>query len=173
MKKEMLAVLMLAGTALLLSAEGKQDQDVQFYGRGSGMMGGYRMSEEGIAARTDYLESLETVSITGPLSLVNGELPSIEQNGSVYTIMAPWYDLADLNLKDGMTVTVEGYKMPARPLVWDDSEIVVMATKAVIDGKEIAVEHPMDGAGYMGGFGGRGGFNGPRGGRGGMMGRRF
>lgn len=188
MKRNLFVVFMLAGSVLLLSASGKKDDDNQFYGRGPGMMGGYgysaedsaKLQEQREADRQAYLDTLETVSVTGSLSLVDGQLPVIEQNGSQYVIMAPWNDLAELNLKDGMTITVEGYKMPGRPLQWDDKDIYVMATKAVIDGKDYEVDHDMNGygmmgPGMMGGPAGRpmGGPGGQRGGRGGMMGPRF
>jgi hypothetical protein len=178
MKKELLVLLVIVSSAMILSAEGKQDNnDTQFYGRGpgQGMMRDFDNRDEyradRQAERDKYLEELETISLTGPLTLVNGELPSIDSDGTKYTIMAPWYDLADLELKNGMVVTVEGYEMPGPPMQWDNSEKSIMVTKAVINGKEIEVDH--DGYGMMGGPG-RGGFDGSgRAGRnGGMMGRR-
>ncbi len=188
MKKELLVLLMLVSSAMILSAEGQQDEDTQTYGRGQGMMrddrsGGGRFSEtdqdewfeQREAEREEYLETLEVISVTGSLNLVNGELPYVESDGSRVSFMAPWRDLGDLELENGMEVTVEGYQMPMRNLQWDDSQITVMVTKAVINGEEIVVEHLMDGKGSrMGGFGGHGG-SGSRGGRGGsqggMMGR--
>jgi len=166
MKKELLVLLMIVSSAMILSAEGKQD-DEQFLGRGprQGMMGGNRNSdadreerfEQREAAREEYLADLEVITVSGSLTLVNGELPYIESEGSKITIMAPWYDLGNLELENGMDVTVEGYQMPDRPLQWDDSEKSMMVTKAVINGEEIVVEHPMDGNGMMGGRGGAGG----------------
>jgi len=190
MKKELLVLLMIVSSAMLLTAEGKQDDDVQFYGRGPGMMGGYRFSdeetdrwfEERQAAREEYLESLETITVSGSLSLINGELPYIESEGTKYTIRAPWAYLNEIDLTNGMNVTVEGYLMPGPPLQWDDSEKSLMAVKAVINGEEIEIDHLMNGYAQcgIGPMGGRGGFNGPRGGRGsrggagaGMGGPRF
>lgn len=163
MKKELLVLLMIVSSAMILSAEGKQDEDVQNYGRGPGMMGGYRYSDEQAdkrfegreAAIDEYLKSQETVSLSGTLSLVNGELPYIEKDGTKYSIMAPWSYLDDLNLTNGMAVSVEGYVMPGPPLQWDDSEKNLMVTKAVIDGKEIVIDHPMDGSAYGGPMGGK------------------
>ncbi|MBB6481668.1 hypothetical protein [Spirochaeta isovalerica] len=187
MKKEFLVLLMIAGSVMFLSAEGKQDNDdVQYYGRGPGMMGGYRYSDEDAAkwiedrdaARQEYFDSLDTVSVTGALSLVNGELPYIESEGTKYTVMAPWAYLDDLELTDGMNVSLEGYLMPGPPLQWDDAEQTLMVTKAVINGEEIEIDHPMDGSAYGGPMAGRGGFGGNMGGRGSrggamMGGRRF
>jgi hypothetical protein len=183
MKKELLVLMMIVSSAMILSAEGKQDDDEQYYGRGpgQGMMGGNRYNdaereewfEQRDAEREEYFADLELISVSGALTLVNGELPYIDSEGTKVIIMAPWYDLGDLELENGMDVTVEGYEMPGRPLQWDDSEKSIMVTKAIINGEEIVVEHPMDGNGMMGGYGGHGG-HGRKGGfqGGGMMGRR-
>lgn len=180
MKKELLILIMIIGSAMILSAEGKQDDaDVQSFGRGQGqtqgMMGGNRFNDA--AAREEYLEGLETISLTGALILVNGEMPVIESEGTRFNVMAPWQAVADLELKDGMEVTVEGYEMPGPPLQWDDSEKSIMVTKAVINGEEFEIDHDADGYRMMGGFGGRGNAGGPGSGRkggnqGGMNGRR-
>lgn len=182
MKKELLILLMIVSSAVILTAGGKQDNDDgRFYGRGQGrgMTGGNRINdadrdewfEQRQEDREKYLADLEVISVTGALTLVNGELPFIESEGSKVYIMAPWYELGDLELENGMEVTVEGYEMPARPLQWDDSEKSLMVTKAVINGEEIVVEHHMDGNAMRGGRGGsgrRGGFQG-----GGMMRNQF
>ena len=181
MKKELLILLLIVSSAILLSAEGKQDDnDSQFYGRGpgQGMMRDFDnrdvdrddFREQRQTERDEYLQGLETISLTGPLTLINGEMPSIDNQGTKYTIMAPWYDLQNLELENGMVVTVEGYEMPGPPMQWDDSEKSIMVTKAVINGKEFEVDHSAYGSGMMGGPG-RGGFAGP-GRNGGMMGRR-
>jgi hypothetical protein len=194
MKKELMVLLMIVSSAMILSAEGKQDEDTQLYGRGQGpgMMGGNSRDarsydstdqeewfEQREAARDEFLADLDVITVSGALTLVNGELPFIESDSTKVYIMAPWYDLGELKLENGMEVSVEGYEMPRRPLQWDDSEKSIMVTKAVINGEEIVVEHPMDGNRMMGGFGGRGGAPG-KGGfgghgnfqGGGMMGRR-
>lgn len=187
MKKELLILLMIVSTAMILSAEGQQDDaDELFYGRGyrGGMMGNYPAAdfdreeffEQQQAARDEYLEDLEILAISGKLSLVNGELPTIESDGVQYYVMAPWVQIEDLNLEDGMDISVEGYEMPGPPMQWDNTEKSIMVTKAVINGEEIDVDHTYGEYGMMGSFG-RGGFGGP--GRknssafGGMMGRRF
>ena len=184
MKKELLVLLMIVSSAMILSAEGKQDDQAPVYGRGSGMMGGNRFSdtdqeqwlEQREAARAEFLEDLEVVALSGSLVLVNGELPFIESEGTKYTLMAPWYEVSELELENAMEVTVEGYEMPRKFLQWDDSEKSIMVTKAIINGEEIVIEHPMDGERMMGGFGGHRGPGGPgrKGGPqgGGIMGRR-
>ncbi|MDA3811078.1 MAG: hypothetical protein PF518_12215 [Spirochaetaceae bacterium] len=176
MKKELLILLVIVSSAMILSAEGKQDDtDTQIYGRGpgQGMMRDFdnrvldrdEFREERQAEMDEYLEGLETISLTGPLMLVNGELPSIDSDGTKFTIMAPWYDLENLELKNGMVVTVEGYEMPGPPMQWDDSVKSIMVIKAVINGKEFEVDHNAYGSGF--------GMMGGPGRKGGMMGRRF
>lgn len=181
MKKELLVLLMVVSSALILSAEGKQDEDSQNYGRGQGSMGegrsgvgrfGEMDQEDRIAEREAFLDSLEVVSVSGALVLVNGELPYIESEGSRISFMASWRDLGDIELVNGMDITVEGYQMPMRNLQWDDSDITVMVTKAVIDGEDIVVEHQMDGHGSrMGRQMGSGNRGNNSGSHGGMMGR--
>ena len=195
MKKELLILLMLVSTAMVMSAEGKQDdvEDLN-YGRRpqGGMMRNYEgnnfspeeFQEQRQEAMTEYIEGLEVVSVSGSLSLINGEMPFIENNGTKTYLMAPWQNVKDLGLENGMAISVEGYEMPGRPMQWDDSEKSVMVTKAIINGEEIEIDHFSDQNGMMGGFDGFGGFGG-RGGNGkggsgrnggfhggGMMGRR-
>jgi len=173
MKKELLVLLMIVSSVLLLTAEGKQDDDVQFYGRGPGMMGGYRFSDD--EDDSTYLDSLEMITVSGSLSLINGELPFIESEGTKYTIRAPWAYMDELELANGMAVTVEGYLMPGPSLQWDDSEKNLMAIKAVVNGEEIEIDHPMNGYARCGTgpMGRRSGFNGSRGGRGSRGGARM
>lgn len=186
MKRELLILTMAAGMVAALSASGKDDDQTDFYGRGPAMGRGYNYDSEAVqnfrddrqAEMDQWIDDQETVSLTGKLTLVNGEMPAVESDGVTYTIMAPWYDLGDVELADGMEVTVEGIEMPGAPLRWDSNEKALMLTKALVNGKEIVIDHPADGAGFRGGMaGGMGPRNGgafAMGGRGaGAMGRRF
>lgn len=180
MKKELMILLMITSSVMILSAAGKQDDtDEQYYGRGAqggGMMryndrdGADREEffEERQARMEEYLEDLEVVTVNGALTLVNGELPYIESNGVKYSFMAPWVQIQDLELENGMKVSVEGYEMPGRPLQWDGAEKSIMVTKAVINGEEIVIEHE-PGMYGRGGFKGSGRHGGAR--QGGMMGQ--
>lgn len=157
MKKELIVFMVIVSTAVILSASGKQDnvEDQTFVqgNQGQRMMNhsadysedrsstreGRR--EDRQADRDEYLESLELVTVSGELSLVNGELPYIDMDGVKYSFMAPWQQVQDLELVNGMDVSVEGYEMPSRPLMWDGSEKSIMVTKAVINGEEIVIDH--------------------------------
>lgn len=186
--------------AAALSANGQQDEASDFFGRGrangSGRGFNYDAAEaeqfqadrqaERQAEIDSWIEDQEPVTVEGTLHLVNGELPYVEQNGEKFVISAPWADLEDISLTDGMTVTVEGFEAPGAGYRWDDSEKVLMLTKATVNGEEITIEHSADGSGYRGGaeqaYGNRGGRAMAQGGpvrgkggpsAGGMMGRRF
>ena len=199
MKKEIMLLLVIVSSAMVLSAAGKQDDvNEQSFGRSAvrgGMMGNSPRSdvsrddffEQRDAVRDEYIKDLEILTINGSLILVNGELPSIENNGVKYTLMAPLLQVQDLNLENGMNISVDGYEMPGQPLQWDSAEKSIMVTKAVINGEEIEIDHDAGTFGMMGngGLGGanrmmgntsRGGFGGPgRNGtaaNNGMMGRR-
>jgi hypothetical protein len=168
MKKELMILLMITSTVMIVSAKGKPDEaDETFYGRGSQGNGMMRQSdaddttreewlEQREAERAEYLETLEVVSVSGSLQLVNGELPFIENDGVKYTFRAPWQQFQELDLENGMNVTVEGYEMPVRAMIWDGSEKSIMVTKAIVKGEEIIVEHEPGKSGH-GGFGSRGG----------------
>ncbi|MBN2658612.1 MAG: hypothetical protein JXR86_16265 [Spirochaetales bacterium] len=198
MKKELLVLTVAIGMAAALSANGQQDENSEFFGRGNGMGRGYNYDADAVQQFQDerqadrqaeidaWIEDQELVTVKGTLHLVNGELPYIEENGEKYVISAPLADLENIDLTDGMTVTVEGYEAPGPGLRWDDSETVLMLTKAVVNGEEIVIDHVADGSGYRGGVemaygmqGGRGmGQGGPSRGKGGpaaggMMGRPF
>lgn len=146
---------MVVGLAAALAANGQQDSTNQFYGRGygnspmAGQNGDSRVSEE------------EPISIKGKLTLEDGKLPYIENNGVQYILMVPGNDYSGLDIKDGMTISVEGIEMPGygRAIQWSDSEKALMVTSAVINGEEITIDHPLDGSGFRSGmagnFGGR------------------
>ncbi|MDA3812521.1 MAG: hypothetical protein PF518_19560 [Spirochaetaceae bacterium] len=167
MKKEMMILLVIVSSVMILSASGKQDDsENQFFGRGAGR-GASDADRETFFEQS--LADLELISITGSLKLVNGELPTIDSNGTTYQIMAPWTQVQDLELTNEMNVSLEGYEMPGRPLQWDSAEKSLIVTKALINGEEIVIDHEPGTYGMMGAGGpGKGGAAG----NGGMMGRR-
>ncbi len=162
MKKELVILFLLIGSVSLLTAGGQKDGDEQFRGRGN--RGGIMQ---------DLIENEDPVTVSGTLTLINGEMPSIESNGVKYYVMAPIQYVEDLNLENGMEITVEGFEMPYPRMQWDGSEKSIMVIKAVIDGKEIEIEHPADGSGCMRGpAGGRRNGRGNSRGNGPQQGRR-
>lgn len=112
-----------------------------------------------------YFEDDEVISITGKLVLENGEQATITVKGDTYTLMAPWHQLEELELKNGQTVTVNGYERTAR-FQWDGKDKMLHLTSITINGKVTEFDF-----GSMGPRGGRGSMNrddnyGKRGGKG-------
>lgn len=102
----------------------------------------------------EYFEDDEVISVTGKLELENGEQAKITVKGETYTLMAPWHQLEELELKDGQTVTVNGYEKTAR-FQWDGKEKMLHVTTITIDGKVTEFDFTM-----MGGKEGRRPMNG-------------
>jgi len=200
MKKELFVLTVVFAAAAALSANGKQDEEIQTFGRGNGMGRGFNYDadtvEEFRAARQAerqaeieaWMNEQETVTVTGTLHLAEEEFPYIEQDGVKIALSAPAQNLEEINVTDGMTLTVEGFEAPGPSLRWVEVDKVLMVTKAMVNGEEIIIEHNADGSGFRGGermADGRQGSRGPgrnhggpsrgKGGpsAGGMMGRRF
>lgn len=172
MKKELLIAAMTIGLVVALSANGQQDDETQSFGRGQSMGRGYNNDREEVQQFRDdrlaerqkemesWIEDQELISLEGTLNLVNGELPYIEADGVKYALAAPWYDLREVELTEGMTVSVEGYESADPGLRWNDSENTLMLTKILIDGEEIEIDHIADGSGFQGGMSGGNGAQG-------------
>jgi len=200
MKKELLVLTVVFAAAAALSANGKQDEEIQSFGRGNGMGRGFNYDADTVGQfRADrqaerqaeiesWMDDQETVTVSGTLHLAEGEFPYIEQDGVKIALSAPRQDLEEIEVTDGMTLTVEGFEAPGPGLRWEEMDKVLMVTKAIVNGEEITIEHNADGSGFRGGVemaygrqGGRGsgrnqgrpsrGKGGPS--AGGMMGRRF
>jgi hypothetical protein len=104
--------------------------------------------------------------LTGSVAFQNLIHPTLKSGDKVYDLMVPRYLVYQVDLKEGATVTVEGYQVRGMP-PWaqgDDDNIDVWVTKATINGKEYDLSQfrgPMAGGyGYgrgRGMMGGRGG----------------
>ena len=150
MKKRMITLLVLVSAGTVLFAGNRNfgnnknfenNRDERNFDRGE------RMEE--------FLEDQTITTIDGTLKLVNDEPAVLVSGKTSYTIMAPYNQLIDLNVKDGMKVTVEGVEWNA-PMNWDGSEKTLILTKITINGKTTTIDHG-EGYGMMGfGFGGRG-----------------
>lgn len=112
--------------------------------------------------------------LTGSVSFQNLIHPTLKAGGKVYELMVPRPLVYRSGVKEGATVTVEGYQVTGMPRWADDKDdnIDVFVTKATIDGKEYDLSLYR---GRMMGGGGRGYGPGMMGGRGrgygpGMMG---
>lgn len=140
MKKKIVLLLVVVGSVMAVSAEG----------RDSKANNKKAMAERGTKME-QLLEDAEILTITGKLELVNGEDAKIVSKGVTYTVRAPWTELSELELKDGQTVTFKGVEKQPR-MQWDDSEKDFILTAVVIGDKEITIDlnssrgHGRDGA---------------------------
>lgn len=140
MKKELLIMTMAIGMVAALTANGQQDEESRSTGRGYAVERGIEGQErEGaqFQGRGQRDANQEVITVEGILSLADGVHPYIEQDGITYAVAIGHYNIDDLNLTDGMTVSVEGFEVSQRGYYMDDTEKALMVTSAVIDGEEI------------------------------------
>lgn len=88
----------------------------------------------------EFLKDATITTVSGTLELVNGEPAKLLSGKTTYTVMAPAEQLLDLNIKDGMKVTLEGAEQIAH-LNWDGSEKRFIVTKITINNKTTTIDH--------------------------------
>jgi hypothetical protein len=110
----------------------------------------------------------QKVTVTGPVSFTNLIHPTLKAGDKVYALLVPRHLIWWSGIKEGATVSIEGYQATGLPPWADipDGTTPVYVTKATIDGKEYDLSQL--GGGMMGGRGGPGYGRGP--GSRGMMG---
>lgn len=114
----------------------------------------------------------DLVKVTGQVYYENLIHPELKDGSTVYNLMVPRMYLYSVELDEGKTVTVEGYltdEFPGRSPWVDDDDVdgqFIAVTKAVIDGEEYELDHPMYGPRYSNDFRGAPRMGGP-----GMAGR--
>ena len=123
----LLLTLVAAGT---IFAEGSQEKETQRPGPGFGP--------------GQVQEAPETVNLTGTIQ-VSVFPPVLTAEGVEYKVMVPPWAAADISLKDGQEITLEGF-------VDDDcygrfgniaeGDHVLMVTKAIIEGEEYELDMP-------------------------------
>jgi len=153
--KKIVILLVLAGIAGMSFANGTSEQPsqtapAQAYGR---MGFGYGGAVTG-----------EVIKATGKLSLNALVYPVLKTaDGKSYNLMVPQGVGYSLQIKDGDTVSIEGFQITNPPTVTDDKAVFLHVTKATINGKEYDLTALMGprggydrmGGGMMGGPGGR------------------
>jgi len=122
----------------------------------------------------------EIISVTGTIHIEEGAfMPELKtEEGKSYELMVPRYYTYNSDITEGDTITIEGFEVPGPRWNQNSDTTHLAVTKAVIDGKEIVLEHrPYAGQPMAGGYYGRGGYGkhggrmgGPRGGMGGSYG---
>jgi hypothetical protein len=124
----------------------------------AGVFASGNREDESDAARPDWRRmprgeapefSEETITVTGELYFENRMHPELKSGGEEYELLVPRFYAYDMDLKEGQTVTVEGYTVEGMPCCEDEEEeeVHIMVTKAVIDGKE----YDLEGRGFWGG----------------------
>jgi hypothetical protein len=115
------------------------------------------------------------LTLTGPVSFTNLVHPTLKSGDKVYELLVPRYVVFQSGLKEGASVTVEGYQATNLP-PWAEipqGAVAMYVTKATIDGKDYDLSQlrgPMMGGRWDDG-GARGYGRGMMGGRG-TMGNR-
>ena len=82
-----------------------------------------------------------SLTLTGQLSFQNLVHPTLKSGGTTYLLLVPRVLVSRAGLKEGATVSVEGYKPANLPrfLEVPDGVTVLVVTKATIDGKDYDV----------------------------------
>jgi hypothetical protein len=149
--KRIIILLLIAGVAAAgVFASGNKEDDSQ------AARPDWRRMPRGEAP--DFSE--ETITVTGQVFFENRMHPELKSGGEEYELLVPRFYAYDMDLKEGQTVTVEGYTVEGMPCCEDEEEeeVHIMVTKAVIDGKEYDLET----GGFWGGrMGSRRGMMGP------------
>lgn len=144
MKKGIVILLVLVSSAALFA-------ETRGHGNNNGRNNSNNEESKRGNRMEEFLEDATIVTVSGKLKLVNGEMAQLVSGKTTYTIMAPYEQLLELEVKDGMSVTLEGAEWNT-PMVWDGTEKMLMATKITISGKTTELDHD-DKSGMMG-FGG-------------------
>jgi hypothetical protein len=162
-----LVVLLLAlvGTAGVF-ASGKKEQPAQPGAPGApygapGPRGNFRPPRaQGWPQGPTFSE--EKTTVTGQLYYKNRIHPELKGGGKDCELLVPRFYVHELNLQEGVAVTVEGYEVTGMPYRWDeaDNAVRIWVTKAIIDGKEYDLQRNAQ-APWLGGH--RRGMMGPRG----------
>ncbi len=86
----------------------------------------------------------ETVTLTGTVK-VSVFPPVLVADGVEYKIMVPPWAAADISIKDGQEITLEGFLNDdcfGRYSAETDEDNILMVTKAIIDGQEYEIDMP-------------------------------
>ncbi|MCF7947443.1 MAG: hypothetical protein K9M94_02480 [Spirochaetia bacterium] len=102
-------------------------------------------------AQSPYYDG-ERVSVSGTVELTAGGVELKAADGQEYELMYPRYLAEDVQVKDGETVTVEGYLVPGPRWDWGEDENHLRVDKVTLNGKEYDLA-----ANFGPGYGSRGG----------------
>lgn len=125
MKQKIVLVLFILLTAGIISVSAVGQSETEGVPYGPGWQS--RSSELG-----------EKLEITGELYFENKIHPELKSGDQEYELMVPRFYTFGVDLKEGQTITVEGYQVegPYCTMEEEEDEIHLRVSKAVIDGKE-------------------------------------
>ncbi|TFG61724.1 MAG: hypothetical protein E4H36_09740 [Spirochaetales bacterium] len=116
----------------------------------------------GTVERVPFQPEGEKVTVTGQVYVDNKMHPELVSGKDTYELLVPRMYYYNIDVKEGQSITVEGYKTSGDFCPWGEEEdaedVHILVSKATIDGKEYTVEPwggPRDGYG-PGMMGGRG-----------------
>ncbi len=115
----------------------------------------FASGQKDAATQTPYAATGQKVTVTGPVTFENLIHPTLKSGDKVYALLVPRRLIYWAGLKEGATVSVEGYQATGLP-PWADipnGAIAVYVTKATVDGKDYDLSNL---GGQMMGGGGRG-----------------
>jgi hypothetical protein len=145
----LIPILMGGVAATAAFGAGQYEDPAQPYGR-RGPWQGPRYDER---QAPEFSE--ETVTVTGQVYFENRMHPELKSGDEEYELLVPRYYVYEADLKEGQTITVEGYSVTGMPMFEgeEEDEVHLWVTKAIIDGTEYDLERY--GRGPMGGLGRR------------------
>lgn len=119
-------------------------------------------SVEKVQPRAPFQPEGDKITVTGQVSIANTMHPELRSGKDTYELLVPRMYYYNIDVKEGQTITVEGYKTEGDFCPWgeeeDEEDVHLLVSKATIDGKEYVVE-PWGGRGFGPGMmGGRGGY---------------
>ena len=134
MKRVLITVLVLSliTSVAAVFAEGQVENGQTPYGAGRSV--NPRWDNE-------YGDSLETISVTGKIYFEDRVFPELISDSKKFELMVPRYYQYGTDLKEGQTITVEGFLAPETgPCCTEEEaegeEVHLRVTKAIIDGIE-------------------------------------
>ena len=78
----------------------------------------------------------EKITATGQVYFKNLMHPELKSGDKEYELMVPRFAVDQVDLKEGQTITIEGYTFEDACYQEGEEDVHVMVTKATIDGKE-------------------------------------
>lgn len=132
-KRLIIAVTMVALVAVFASAQawnGREPGMMGDQGSGHGGFGPMHAGQRGVG-----LDSQEMETVSGPIRLQEGQLPSVTSGDTTYSLHIPPILTEEVSIRDGQQITVEGYAtreqtiLRVRAIESDGTRVIVPAQR--------------------------------------------